>query len=239
MITINEYDYGGAYDIDPEMYFTKEELMDFWYDIVDKLSEKYTDLSFDIDEIYIDDDNELYIRAIVNDDYNISSYAYIDMRRIRKPADIYKYETNFIDEFVEQIDDYLEVYGEGIDTLNEDEICEEEYKNLNSENNENVNEILTNENSTYKNNKSVLAIKEENDTPETDDTEEDDATLLEMLKLGDPWPEWTDAYKVFAFIQKKNKGNINATNQQVKDFYNMFKGVPTVDKAYQRWCDHD
>ena len=239
MITINEYDYGGAYDIDPEMYFTKDDLLEFANEIIDNLYADY-DVDFDLADIFIDDNNELYISIDINNDYTINSSVYIDMRRIRKPEDIYKYETDILDELSTQINEYIEFYSDALDESETVEIFEsgdfDEYKKEYIEENEPI----------YENNKEVLSIKEENDTPdsaetdETDNTEdEDDKELLEALKLGDPWPDWTDAYKVFAFIQKMYSGKIDVINQKVKEFYDMFKGVKSVDKAYQRWCSQE
>ena len=45
--------------------------------------------------------------------------------------------------------------------------------------------------------------------------------LNEALKLGDPWPHWTDVYKVFGLIQNMYKGKVDVINQKIKEFYNM------------------
>ena len=123
MITINEYDYGGAYDIDPEMYFTKEDLLEFANEIIDNLYADY-DVDFDLADIFIDDNNELYISIDINNDYTINSSVYIDMRRIRKPEDIYKYETDILDELSTQINEYIELYSDSLDESETGEIFE-------------------------------------------------------------------------------------------------------------------
>ena len=74
---------------------------------------------------------------------------------------------------------------------------------------------------------------------ENDDEDNEDELLDEALKLGDPFPHWTDVYKVFGLIQNMYKGKIDVINQKVKEFYNMFKGIKSVDTAYQKWQNQE
>lgn len=88
---VESADYGGAYDVDPTQYFTKDELMDLAYDLADEFS-RWTDHSIEVEEAYIEN-NMVYI-ALQDLDELVSHYAQhvIDMRRIRKPADLNKYK---------------------------------------------------------------------------------------------------------------------------------------------------
>ena len=112
-------DYGGAYDIDPQQYFIKEDLLELADAVIEKLNDKYT-YSFDIADIYIDEDDSLYIELSVDNDFTIYTYVNIDMRRIKKPSDIQKYMPEIIEDFTHQLEEINELnsYTEEINELN-------------------------------------------------------------------------------------------------------------------------
>lgn len=104
----NSKNYGGAFDIDPEMYFTKEDIVDFANNISDTLY-KNTKHDFDVSDVYIDNENgntSLYIELLVDNEFTISSTVYIDMRRINKPSDINKYDNQVYVDLISELNEY-------------------------------------------------------------------------------------------------------------------------------------
>ena len=92
--------YGGAYDIDPEMYFTKDELVEFGNQIVDEFNECVPEV-YDLSAVYMDTPNTLTM-SVSDGDFEFTHTAAIDMRRIQKPSDIEKYRYKFIQSFLNQ-----------------------------------------------------------------------------------------------------------------------------------------
>lgn len=80
--------YGGAYDIDPAQYFTREDLDEFAQDVVDAINgEGYSKV--ELISSFIDDGK---VEITLDWDGNeVSSAIKINMRRIRRPGDIQKY----------------------------------------------------------------------------------------------------------------------------------------------------
>ena len=106
--SMNEASYGGAYDIEDDMYFTKEELMEFAGD----LAEQYIAWSGH-EKVYIEDlyiiDNHLIIELYDdNDGVYHSSDIKIDMRRIKLPKDIYKYSDDILNQWKNSYNEYHE-----------------------------------------------------------------------------------------------------------------------------------
>ena len=302
MLTINEYDYGGAYNIDAEDFFSKEDLVEYGNDIAERMGDRY-DFTFELAETYIED-GELYIKLnIVDEDYFVRATCYLDMRRINLPKDLYKYADDIIEQLCDETDEFIELYKEDYDdSLNEtyadgsyhpciegsyydDELdnfttkLNRLYTKVNDNNDytilynyneaDNVIEfiVFTDIYSGVERERAIididkfeagitpdeviklfnvvkesdnLTIRESDDEDSEDNEDENDDKLLdEALKLGDPWPHWTDAYKVFGLIQNMYKGKLDVINQKVKEFYDMFKGIKSVDIAYQRWQNQE
>ncbi len=79
---------GGAYDIDPAQYFTRDDLDEFAQDVVDAINgEGYSKVELISSFI---DDGKVEITLDWDGD-EVSSAIKIDMRRIRRPSDIQKY----------------------------------------------------------------------------------------------------------------------------------------------------
>jgi len=82
--------YGGAFDIDPESYFTKDDLVEFLYALNDTISDMVTDDWSEATEAYIDDD----VLEVVVSDANGDEHVFrkrIDYRTVRRPQDLNKY----------------------------------------------------------------------------------------------------------------------------------------------------
>lgn len=107
---LSEASYGGAYDIGNDMYFTKDDLLDFTDELIDTLHGK--GVVVDLVDMYITDGNKLSIIVEDEDGNEINADEFIDMRKIRRPKDIYKYENIFIKDILSQYN--------GFKSLNED-----------------------------------------------------------------------------------------------------------------------
>ena len=79
--------YGGAYDVNPESYFTREDLVGFAEDVVNVLNVMSYSI-FDYTEVYLEPGNNLEL-TITWSDYEETIKEHIDMRKIRKPSDLY------------------------------------------------------------------------------------------------------------------------------------------------------
>ncbi len=96
--------YGGAYDIQDDEYFTRDDIIQFGDVICDLLMDEYGK-HFDIYDVRVD--NNILSLELECDDYIIDSNVKIDMRRIRKPSDIMKYTNEMLNKFKQQLDAYV------------------------------------------------------------------------------------------------------------------------------------
>lgn len=107
-------EYGGAYDIDPYQYFTKEELVEFAQYLVDRVNRinVYPETGlFDISNVDMNDD-VLTVELESDEGYGLGARQRIDMRRIKKPSDLYKYANFYLQKFSESLD---EDWGNAVD----------------------------------------------------------------------------------------------------------------------------
>ena len=107
---LKEASYGGAYDIEDDMYFTKDDLLEFTDELIDTLQDK--GIFVDLVDMYMTDGNRLVIAVEDEDGNEIDTDEFIDMRKIRLPKDIYKYKNIFIKDILSQYDE--------LKSLNED-----------------------------------------------------------------------------------------------------------------------
>lgn len=107
-------DYGGAYDIDPEMYFTRDDLVEFGSDVVDRLNELDHSYTHEIENIYMDTPNTIYISIEDSDGNTAEQTIAVDMRRIRKPQDLQKYEETVVTDLHNQFASIRADYETGI-----------------------------------------------------------------------------------------------------------------------------
>ena len=85
-------DYGGAYDIDPNMYFTRDDLLELANEVIEILNKDATeDEYYDIEDIWMDEDDTIYMSVIAPDESFAEGEIRVDMRRIRRPKDLLKY----------------------------------------------------------------------------------------------------------------------------------------------------
>lgn len=99
----------GDYNGTAESFFTRDDINEFGFDVVDELAEffnwMYGDLksAFDLAGIWLDGNKlEMTVTCEYGDyDADIT----IDMRKIRKPSDLWKYKDIMVDKFKELIND--------------------------------------------------------------------------------------------------------------------------------------
>ena len=101
---IVEASYGGAFDIEDNQYFTKEDIVDLADEICERLYVEVHE-SFDVFDLYIED-NVLHIE-LESDSYLVQTDVKIDMRKIRKPMDIMKYALPITNKLLKEIKEQL------------------------------------------------------------------------------------------------------------------------------------
>ena len=111
---LKEASYGGAYDIEDDMYFTKEDLLEFTDELIDSLQDK--GIFVDLVDMYMTDGNRLVIAVEDEDGNEIDTDEFIDMRKIRRPKDIYKYKDIFIKDILSQYDEFKS-FNEDLDEI--------------------------------------------------------------------------------------------------------------------------
>lgn len=117
--SLNEANYGGAYDIDPEMFWTKDDLIEFSDAVCDKLAEKFG-YQYDIADVGAESNNDMYI-TIMDTTHDIEADVSfrIKMSRIRSPRDLMKYLDTVVSEFVKKFEEEYQYY-EFDESLKED-----------------------------------------------------------------------------------------------------------------------
>lgn len=94
--------YGGAYDLEGEGFFTKDDLVEFDDAVIEILQECYPD-TFQIDDSYIED-NIIYLSVQSSEGNWAEGSVKVDMRKIRKPSDILKYSNTMVGKLREELD---------------------------------------------------------------------------------------------------------------------------------------
>ena len=106
---LNEANYGGAFDIHPDQYFTRDDINDAAEKVAEEINNKvsFTDKvspEFEVAESWFEDNN-FTVRVV--DKFDSSEYEnsiHIDMRRIKRPNDLAdKYSSDLAQKLVDQI----------------------------------------------------------------------------------------------------------------------------------------
>lgn len=99
--SVKAANYGGAYDIEDDMFFTKDDIVELANDVVDHLN-NVTPNEFKIVDVYMSDPTRVVLTVEDFEGTEYEAVAKIDMRKIKKPADILKYSgilsTQILDE---------------------------------------------------------------------------------------------------------------------------------------------
>lgn len=112
--SIQARNYGGAYDVDPEQYFTREDLVEFADDVIDYIANSQ-DILLDISELSIDG-NTITLgltNEFDNGGFEDTVRFNVDMRKIRKPQDLMKYTMPVAIQFIHA---YQTAISEDIDS---------------------------------------------------------------------------------------------------------------------------
>ena len=105
--TLTEADYGGAFDVDPEQYFTRDDLDEFAAEVIYEVSQA-TAVVLEVSDLSISKNN-ITIELEGADSYSCSHTFTVDMRKIRQPKDLMKYVSSvskvFIEDWLKYLDD--------------------------------------------------------------------------------------------------------------------------------------
>lgn len=86
--TLTEASYGGAYDIEDDQYFTREEINEFAISVCIGLSKNFG-YRYEPYDVGMETPNKLYISIEDNNGILVEYTLNIDMRRIKSPRDLY------------------------------------------------------------------------------------------------------------------------------------------------------
>lgn len=103
--SLKEASYGGAYDIEDDMFFTKEELMEFGYDLAEQFS-TWADDSCELSDLYMTSPVDLVMEVAESDGAEHQAKVKIDMRKIRLPKDIEKYTDIILKQWKDSYNEY-------------------------------------------------------------------------------------------------------------------------------------
>lgn len=111
-----EASYGGAFDIKDDQYFTREDLNEFAYEVINKVADLTNgDIYLDLISIYFEEDKSLEMTVEIDDE----EYSYckvIDMSKIKIPSDLnIKYADEYANGLINEINsnnsEYLDYQG--------------------------------------------------------------------------------------------------------------------------------
>jgi len=112
---LEEASYGGAYDIDDDQYFTKEDLMEFAEEVMYVLhtNAKGPLATPDYTDLYVDG-NQIFITVIDEDGNEFTDKISVDFRRVKRLSDlISKYTLPLAERIMAQADDFYRDINEG------------------------------------------------------------------------------------------------------------------------------
>lgn len=105
---IKSANYGGAYDIDPDMFFTKEEIVEFGDDLADQFS-AWAEQPAKLYDVYVDVDaagrQTLHVEVECEEAEHAAD-VYLDFRKIRKPSDINKFADSILKQWKDSFLEY-------------------------------------------------------------------------------------------------------------------------------------
>lgn len=108
--SLNEASYGGAYDIEDDMFWTKDDLIEFSDAVCEKLADKFG-YQYDIADVGAENNNDMYI-TIMDTTHDIEADVSfrIKMSRIRAPRDLMKYLDTVVSQFVKKFEEEYQYY---------------------------------------------------------------------------------------------------------------------------------
>ena len=108
--SLTEASYGGAYDIEDDMFWTKDDLIEFSDAVCEKLTDKFG-YQYDIADVGAENNNDMYI-TIMDTTHDIEADVSfrIKMSRIRAPRDLMKYLDTVVSQFVKKFEEEYQYY---------------------------------------------------------------------------------------------------------------------------------
>lgn len=100
--------YGGAYDVDPEQFFTKEDIVEFADSLAQALNmdgDYPNGSEWKLSDVYMETPNTLVVELESPFESVEVVKEKIDMRKIKKPTDVFKYMTSFEKKFLDQVEE--------------------------------------------------------------------------------------------------------------------------------------
>lgn len=85
---IKSASYGGAFDIEDDQYFTKDEIVEFGNTVCDHLNETFYD-TYEVSDVYMETPKKLVLTVVQkSDESEFTATTNIDMRKIKRPSDL-------------------------------------------------------------------------------------------------------------------------------------------------------
>lgn len=109
-------DFGGTFDVEPDMFFTREEINEFGSEVADELTDEFDGVAdIRLSDCYMESSSHLFCDFVVfmeDDEMEVESDVNIDFRRIKKPADIMRYKEAIKDQVRGDIDRFIDIHME-------------------------------------------------------------------------------------------------------------------------------
>lgn len=103
--SVESASYGGAFDIEDDMYFTKDDIVEFGNEVAEQFSIWAAD-TYELSDVYMNNPKSLHLE-VSNGDIELYADIEIDMRKIRYPRDIEKYTDKVLFELKSSYNDYF------------------------------------------------------------------------------------------------------------------------------------
>ena len=111
---MSNYSFGGAFDVEDDALFTRDDLDEFADEIADDLNMEYGDNDVVVAVIESYAENTVDVGVVLDislhdDEFEYTSEHRVDLRKVRNPlADLLKYyKQMFLDDFRDEIEKYL------------------------------------------------------------------------------------------------------------------------------------
>ena len=113
--SLKEANYGGAFDIDPEQYFTRDDLVEFSDEVISYISDR-DNVMLDVCELYTEGSNVTIGLSNDSEGFEHKITFRVDMRKIRSPRDLNKYVSSVGNEFLKE---YRDIQNESLNESKE------------------------------------------------------------------------------------------------------------------------
>lgn len=109
--TVNAASYGGAFDIEDDQYFTKDEIVEFGNIVCEHLNETFYD-TYDVSDVYMKTPKKFVLTVVQkSDESEFTATIDIDMRKIKKPSDLMN---RYVGDVVHALQQDIKAYNDEI-----------------------------------------------------------------------------------------------------------------------------